>query len=84
VLLRTGVRDATGTAVVTTDRERIGTRTIVATIGNAPSPMVAKLDLPNARGRIPTDCTLRVEGPERIWPYCLIPAALMCSRRFRV
>jgi hypothetical protein len=66
VLLRTGVREATGTAIVTTGGEVIDTRTVVATIGNAPSPMVAKLDLPNERGRIRTDRTLRVEGRDGI------------------
>ena len=37
VKLDTGVREATGTAIVTTGGEAIGTRTIVATIGSAPS-----------------------------------------------
>ncbi len=67
VMLKTGVREATGTAIVTSNGETIGTRTVVATIGNAPSPMVAKLDLPNERGRIRTDRTLRVEGRSDIW-----------------
>jgi NADH dehydrogenase len=67
VRLRTGIREATGTAIVTTDGEVIGTRTLVATIGNAPSPLVARLDLPNERGRVRTDRTLRVEGRPDIW-----------------
>jgi NADH:ubiquinone reductase (H+-translocating) len=67
VLLKTGIGEATGTAIVTTNGEVIGTRTIVATIGNAPSPLVAKLDLPNDRGRVRTDRTLRVEGREDVW-----------------
>ena len=62
VRLGTGVREATGTAIVTSTGEVIGTRTVVATIGNAPTPMVAKLDLPNERGRVRTDRALRVEG----------------------
>ena len=41
VRLGTGIREATGTAIVTTTGEVIGTRTLVATIGNAPSPLVA-------------------------------------------
>jgi len=67
VRLGTGVREATGTAIVTSTGEVIGTRTVVATIGNAPMPMVAKLDLPNDRGRVRTDRTLRVEGRTNLW-----------------
>ena len=67
VRLKTGVREATGTAIVTTAGEVIGTRTVVATIGNAPSPLVRRLDLPNERGRIRTDRLLRVEGRENAW-----------------
>ena len=67
VRLGTGVREATGTAIVTSTGEMIGTRTVVATIGNAPTPMVAKLDLPNDRGRVRTDRALRVEGRGNVW-----------------
>lgn len=67
VLLNTGVREATGTTIVTSNGDIIGTRTVVATIGNAPTAMVAKLDLPNERGRVRTDRTLRVEGRTDIW-----------------
>ena len=67
VRLNTGVREATGTEIVTSAGEVIGTRTVVATIGNAPSPMVAKLALPNDRGRVRTERTLRVEGRADIW-----------------
>lgn len=84
VLLKTGVREATGTAIVTSDGEVIGTRTVVATIGNAPTPMVAKLDLPNDRGRIRTDRALRVEGREDIWSLgdaALIPLVDAPSER---
>ncbi|MFT3974321.1 MAG: FAD-dependent oxidoreductase [Amaricoccus sp.] len=67
VLLKTGVSEATGTAIVTTSGEVIGTRTVVATIGNAPSKMAEKLGLPNERGRIRTERSLRVEGHPEIW-----------------
>jgi len=67
VRLGTGIREATGTAIVTSTGEVIGTRTVVATIGNAPSPIVAKLKLPNERGRIRTERTLRVEGHASVW-----------------
>jgi NADH dehydrogenase len=84
VRLRTGVREATGTAIVTADGEVIGTRTVVATIGNAPSPLVAKLDLPNERGRIRTDRQLRVEGRDNVWALgdaALIPLVENASER---
>jgi NADH:ubiquinone reductase (H+-translocating) len=84
VRLRTGIREATGTAIVTADGEVIGTRTVVATIGNAPSPLVAKLDLPNERGRIRTDRQLRVEGRENVWALgdaALIPLVENASER---
>ncbi len=84
VLLRTGVREATGTAIVTSAGEVIGTRTVVATIGNAPSPMVAKLGLPNERGRVRTERSMRVEGQEAIWALgdaALIPLVDQPSER---
>ena len=67
VLLKTGVKEATGTAIVTSSGELIGTRTVVATIGNAPTPLVAKMGLPNDRGRVKTDRSLKVEGHADVW-----------------
>jgi NADH dehydrogenase len=84
VLLKTGIREATGTAIVTTTGEVIGTRTLVATIGNAPSPLVARLALPNERGRLRTDRTLRVEGRDDVWSLgdaALIPLVDAPSER---
>jgi NADH:ubiquinone reductase (H+-translocating) len=84
VRLRTGIREATGTAIVTTDGELTWTRTLVATIGNGPSPLVAKIGLPNERGRIRTDRTLRVEGRDDIWALgdaALIPLVEAPSER---
>ena len=84
VRLGTGIREATGTAIVTTTGEVIGTRTLVATIGNAPSPLVARLALPNERGRLRTDRTLRVEGRDDIWALgdaALIPLVEAPSER---
>ena len=84
VRLRTGIREATGTAIVTTDGEIIGTRTLVATIGNAPSPLVTSLALPNERGRLRTDRTLRVEGRDDVWALgdaALIPLVESPSER---
>lgn len=82
--MKTGIKEATGTAIVTTEGEIIGTRTIVATIGNAPSPLVAGLGLPNERGRLRTDRTLRVEGRDDIWSLgdaALIPLVDAPSER---
>ncbi len=67
VLLKTGVKSATGTQITTTSGEKIETRTIVATIGNAPSALVKKIDLPKEHGRLKVDRTMRVVGREDIW-----------------
>ena len=67
IKLRTGVARATGTTVTTSDGEVFGTRTIVATIGNAPSPLLHKVDIRKAHGRAEVERTLRVRGTENIW-----------------
>ncbi|MFZ5965004.1 FAD-dependent oxidoreductase [Thalassococcus sp. BH17M4-6] len=67
VMLETGVKEATGTQIETTKGDVIGTRTIVATIGNAPSALVQKMDLPQAHGRIKTDRKMRVENSANVW-----------------
>ncbi|MBL9060176.1 MAG: cyclic nucleotide-binding domain-containing protein, partial [Mangrovicoccus sp.] len=53
--------------LVTTTGEVIDTRTIVATIGNAPSAVVRDMDLPFAAGRIAVDRTFAVPGRENVW-----------------
>ncbi|MCO8145631.1 FAD-dependent oxidoreductase [Rhodovulum tesquicola] len=65
--LNTGVASATGTQLVTTTGEVIDTRTIVATIGNSPLPVVARMGLPSQHGRIAVDRTLRVKGHDNVW-----------------
>jgi NADH dehydrogenase len=67
VKLKTGVASATGTQLVTTTGEVIGTRTIVATIGNAPSPVVRDMALDLEQGRIPVDRTLAATGAKHVW-----------------
>ncbi len=47
--------------------ETIDSETVVATIGAAPHPLVAGLPLPNERGRIRVDRSLRVEGRDDVW-----------------
>ncbi|WP_343755488.1 FAD-dependent oxidoreductase [Rhodovulum strictum] len=65
--LNTGVASATATQLVTTNGEVIDTRTIVATIGNSPLPVVARMGLPSQHGRIAVDRALRVRGHENVW-----------------
>ena len=72
VQLNTGVASATGTSLETTTGELIGTRTVVATIGNAPAKVVGELDVAHAAGRIKVDRSLRVSG-EDIWPWVITP-----------
>ncbi|KCV83287.1 hypothetical protein ATO10_00960 [Actibacterium atlanticum] len=67
VMLNTGVASATGTRLITTTGEEIPTRTIVATIGNAPSKVVQDMDLPKSHGRIEVGRDLRVVGRDDIW-----------------
>lgn len=67
VMLNTGVKSATGTSLETTTGEIIGTRTIVATIGNAPSPVVMDMPLEKRQGRVLVERTLRAVGYENVW-----------------
>ncbi|MEM9724198.1 MAG: FAD-dependent oxidoreductase [Pseudomonadota bacterium] len=63
-----GVREATGTQIVTTEGEVIGARTVVATIGAAPAALLRRMDLPTAAGgRIQVRRDLRVAGREDVW-----------------
>ena len=65
--LGTGVAGATGTQLITSTGEVIDTRTIVATIGNAPSPVVQRMALPFERGRVAVERTLAVKGRPDVW-----------------
>ena len=67
VLLGTGVRSATLNDVELSDGRRIETRTILGTIGNAPSPLVEQLGLPLKWGKIVVDRSLRVTGHDNVW-----------------
>ncbi|MGA8689955.1 MAG: FAD-dependent oxidoreductase [Methyloceanibacter sp.] len=62
-----GTKAATSTAVELTDGSVIPTRTIVATIGNGPNPLVATLGLDMHWGRVKTDRCMRVPGHEGVW-----------------
>nr|WP_276570062.1 FAD-dependent oxidoreductase [Rhodovibrio salinarum] len=65
--LNTGVTSASGTHLVTSKGEWIGTRTIVATIGNAPSKLVRELGLPLKAGKIQVDRSFRVPEVDNVW-----------------
>ncbi|WP_444464195.1 FAD-dependent oxidoreductase [Rhodobacter capsulatus] len=65
--LGTGVRSATHRQLVTTEGEVIDTRTIVATIGNAPLPVILRMGLPLEKGRVAVDRSLRVKGRTDVW-----------------
>ena len=62
-----GTKSATATAIELTDDSIIPTRTIVATIGNGPNPLVESLGLDMHWGRIKTDRFMRVPGHEGVW-----------------
>ncbi|WP_170386240.1 FAD-dependent oxidoreductase [Ruegeria atlantica] len=63
----TGVASATGTAIVTTNNDVIGTRTVIATIGNAPSGVVRGMNVRCERGKIVVDRSLAVAGVPDVW-----------------
>ena len=65
--LGVGVSECTGTQLVTTEEEVINTRTIVATIGNSPSPVIKKFPVPQEQGRILVDQNLKVKDTKNIW-----------------
>ncbi|MGC2853981.1 FAD-dependent oxidoreductase [Novispirillum sp. DQ9] len=63
----TPVREASARSIIVGDGRVIPTATIVATIGNAPTPLVQGLDLPKEKGRILVDPDLRVRGHASVW-----------------
>ena len=67
LMLNTGVKSCTHRQLVTGNGEVIDTRTIVATIGNAPLPVVTRMGLPLEKGRIVVDRNLRVAGRPDVW-----------------
>ncbi len=67
LILGHGVKSASAFAIELDDGRVVPTRTIVATIGNGPSPLLADLDVEKQRGRIVVDPHLRVVGRQRVW-----------------
>jgi NADH dehydrogenase len=58
---------ATGTAAVLAGGERIATRTLVSTVPSSPHPLIERLAVPKARGRVVTSAHLEVEGHPGVW-----------------
>lgn len=67
ILLDTGVKAATPTGVETDGGRSIDAETVIAAIGNAPSPLIRSLPLPLDRGGIVVDRHMRVQGQEDVW-----------------
>ena len=67
IQLGVGVAKATGTQLVTSENEVIDTRTIVATIGNTPSAIVANMPLSLQNGRVLVGRDFQAEGQDNIW-----------------
>ena len=65
--LGVGVSECTGTQLVTTKGDVINTRTIIATIGNSPSPVITKFPVAQEQGRVLVDRNLRVRDTQNIW-----------------
>lgn len=65
--LKTALKSASAAAVEMADGRIIETKTIVATIGTAPSPLVRELKLDMQWGRIKVDGTMRVTGHSNVW-----------------
>ncbi|MGV6812352.1 MAG: FAD-dependent oxidoreductase [Brevirhabdus sp.] len=84
VMLKTGVASATGTRLFLSDGSEIPTRTIVATIGNAPLRVVERMALEKQHGRIKVDRHLNAEGRNDVWALgdcALIPMKDGASER---
>ena len=67
ILLNTGVDSASMKGIETDGSDTIDAATIIAAIGNAPSPLMRSLPLPMDRGKIVVDRCLRVEGFDDVW-----------------
>ena len=67
IRLNTGVNRATVNGVETDGGESIDAATIIAAIGNAPSPLTRSLPLALERGKIVVDQCLRVRGLDDVW-----------------
>ncbi len=79
VRLHTELRGATGGSALLADDVYIPTRTLVATIGASPNPLISDLSCELERGRLVVDETLAVKGGENLWAVgdcALVPDVL--------
>lgn len=67
ILLKTGVKEANLAGIETDGGRLIDAETIIAAIGNAPSPLVRSLPLPLEHGQIVVDRHLEVKGIDGVW-----------------
>ena len=67
VILSTRVKEITPTGVVLSNDERIFSGTVISTVGTASHPMIAKLAVPQDRGRILVDECLRIQRFKDLW-----------------
>jgi NADH:ubiquinone reductase (H+-translocating) len=67
IRLNTGVKAATAAGVETGSGPPIDAETIIAAIGNAPSPLMQSLPVAIEHGRIVVDRYMRVHGQEDVW-----------------
>ncbi len=58
---------ATADSVMLNNGRRLGTRTLVWTAGNQPNPLIATLPVPQDRGAVSCEPTLRVHGLTNMW-----------------
>ncbi|TCS64938.1 FAD-dependent oxidoreductase [Varunaivibrio sulfuroxidans] len=67
VWLNTAVKSASATTVEMADGRILTSSTVVATIGNGPSPLIEALDIEKERGRLKVDRFMRIPGVDGAW-----------------
>ena len=81
IRLNTGVKAATPTGVETGSGPPIDAETIIAAIGNAPSPLTQSLPVALEHGRIVVDRCMRVQDQEDVWAFGMSPHPAWRSER---
>lgn len=67
IWLDTGVKAATFFNVEMNDGQVVDSSTIVATIGNGPSPLIESMNVEKERGKIKTNTYMQVPGLDDVW-----------------
>jgi NADH dehydrogenase len=67
ILLNTSIVSVNSGEAVFSNGERVGTRSVIVTVGIGPNPVVAALPFKKDRGRIVTDEFCRVPGQHRVY-----------------